>query len=69
MPRLGQHLKTRKPAALKPQGCKPRAPEDDPLRHNRLLRYMEDHFEWMLITGYSPDTVRARRNALRRFIA
>jgi integrase/recombinase XerD len=68
MPRLGQKLKTRKAAATKPKGMSPRAAEDDPLRHNRLLRYMEDHFEWMLITGYSADTVRARRNAIRRFI-
>ena len=68
MPRLGQKLKTRKAAATKPKGMSPRAAEDDPLRHNRLLRYMEDHFEWMLITGYSTDTVRARRNAIRRFI-
>ena len=68
MPRKGQRLKTRKAAAIKPPGLKPRAAEDDPLRHNRLLRYMEDHFEWMLVTGYSADTVRARRNAIRRFI-
>ena len=68
MPRKGQRLKTRKASAIKPPGTKPRAAEDDPLRHNRLLRYMEDHFEWMLVTGYSADTVRARRNAIRRFI-
>jgi integrase/recombinase XerD len=30
---------------------------------------MEEHFEWMLMTGYSTDTVRARRQAIRRFIA
>lgn len=69
MPRKGQRLKTRKASAIKPQGTKPRRPEDDPLWHNRLLRYMEDHFEWMLVTGYSPDTVRARRISIRRFIA
>jgi integrase/recombinase XerD len=68
MPRKGQKLKTRKAPVIKPTGFKPRLPEDDPLRHNRLLRYMEDHFEWMLVTGYSADTVRARRNAIRRFI-
>lgn len=68
MPRKGQRLKTRKASAIKPRGCKSRLPEDDPLRHNCLLRYMEDHFEWMLVTGYSPDTVRARRQAIRRFI-
>ncbi len=69
MPRLGQRLKTRKAAAIKPSGTKPRAKENDPLGHNRLLRYMEEHFEWMLVTGYSPDTVRARRISIRRFIA
>jgi integrase/recombinase XerD len=30
---------------------------------------MEAHFEAMLVTGYSADTVRARRIAIRRFIA
>lgn len=68
MPRQGQRIKRRKAPAIKPPGTKSRLPEDDPLRHNRLLRYMEDHFEWMLVTGYSADTVRARRNAIRRFI-
>ncbi len=68
MPRKGQRIKTRKAPAIKPPGTRPRAPEDDPLGHNRLVRYMEDHFEWMLVTGYSACTVRARRNAIRRFI-
>jgi integrase/recombinase XerD len=54
----GRYPKTRKPAARPP----------DALAHNRLIRYMEDHFEWMLVTGYSADTVRARRQALRKFI-
>jgi len=67
MPRAGQRLKTRKPAARKPPG---RAhSRDDALAHNRLTRYMDEHFEWMLVTGYSADTVRARRVALRKFIA
>ena len=66
MPRAGQRIKTRKPAAVKPvvRQHKPA----DALAHNRLVRYMEDHFEWMLVTGYSADTVRARRVALRKFI-
>ena len=68
MPRKGQRLKTRKASALKPPGGKPRLPEADPLAHNRLVRYLEEHFEWMLMTGYSADTVRARRQALRKFI-
>ncbi len=41
----------------------------DPLAHLPLTRYMEEHFEWMLITGYTPETVRGRRQAIRRFIA
>jgi integrase/recombinase XerD len=66
MPRAGQRLKTRKPATRKPPG---RAHQrDDALAGNRLTRYMDEHFEWMLITGYSADTVRARRQALRKFI-
>lgn len=66
MPRKGQRLKTRKPSAIKPAGSAKRSV--DPLGHLPLTRYMEAHFEWMLITGYSADTVRARRQAIRRFI-
>jgi integrase/recombinase XerD len=66
MPRKGQLLKTRKRAAVKPQGPGKRA--HDPLAHQPLLAYMELHFEAMLVKGYSPDTVRARRVAIRRFI-
>lgn len=68
MPRAGQRIKTRKPAARKPPGPA-RAKPDDAIAHNRLTRYMDEHFEWMLVTGYSADTVRARRVALRKFIA
>lgn len=53
-----RYPKTRKPAARPP----------DALSHNRLLRYMEEHFDWMLVTGYSADTIRARRVAIRKFI-
>lgn len=67
MPRAGQRLKTRKPAAVKPAGGKRKTADD--LAHNRLMRYMDEHFEWMLVTGYSAHTVRARRQALRKFIA
>jgi len=41
----------------------------DPLAHLLLTRYMDEHFEWMLMTGYTADTVRGRRIAIRRFIA
>jgi integrase/recombinase XerD len=34
-----------------------------------LTRAMAAHFEALLVAGYSPDTVRGRRIALRRFIA
>jgi integrase/recombinase XerD len=69
MPRKGQKLKHRKASATKPPGFKARAKEDDPLGRLMLTRYMDMHFEWMLVTGYSADTVRARRIAIRRFIA
>ena len=65
MPRLGQRLKTRKPAWPKPRGFPAR---EDALAGHALTRWMEAHFEWMLITGFTPDTIRARRIALRRFI-
>ena len=66
MPRAGQRIKTRKPSAVKPAGGKRKT--TDELAHNRLIRYMEDHFEWMLVTGYSTYTIDARRVALRKFI-
>lgn len=69
MPRKGQRIKHRKPAAIKPKGQAAGNPADHPLAHNRLTRYMEEHFEWMRVTGYSADTVRSRRQAIRRFIA
>lgn len=67
MPRKGQVLKHRLPPAAKPAG--PSHDRADPLAHNALVRYMEEHFEWMTVSGYSADTVRARRQAIRRFIA
>lgn len=66
MPRAGQRLKTRRPAAVKPAG--PAHKTADALAGNRLVRYMEQHFEWMLVSGYSPETIRARRQAIRKFI-
>lgn len=69
MPRKGQKLKTRKAAAIKPHGPGQNATQKpDPLAHQPLLAYMHAHFEWMQVTGYSADTVRARRVAIRRFI-
>jgi integrase/recombinase XerD len=41
----------------------------DTLAHNRLVRYMDEHFEWLLVRGYSEATVRARRFVLLSFIA
>lgn len=67
MPRAGQRLKHRKPTATKPPG--PARHAVDALAHNRLTRYMDEHFEWMKVSGYSLDTIRARRIAIRRFIA
>ena len=67
MPRKGQLLKTRKRAAVKPAG--PPHNQIDPLAGKLLVRYMEEHFEWMTVTGYSADTVRARRQHIRKFIS
>jgi integrase/recombinase XerD len=64
--RKGQLLKTRRINARKPGG--PSHERDDPLADRRLLRYMEEHFEWMAACGYSLDTVRGRRQAIRKFI-
>lgn len=66
MPRKGQRLKTRKPAAVKPSG--PRARPPDPLAAHPMMRYVNAHLDWMLTHNYSADTVRARRVALRRFV-
>jgi integrase/recombinase XerD len=67
MPRKGQRLKVRKRSPVKPKGFGKRA--HDPLGHVPLLAYMNLHFEALLVAGYSADTVRARRVAIRRFIA
>jgi integrase/recombinase XerD len=67
MPRKGQRLKYRKVAWPKPPG--PRSQRPDPLAGQPLIHYMTAHFEWMRVTGYSEDTIRARRVAIRRFIA
>lgn len=69
MPRLGQRIKHRKPSIRKPPGGAVRAAADDPLAASRLLRYLDAHFEWLQVAGYSAETVRGRRQALRRFIA
>lgn len=66
MPRKGQLLKTRQRAATKPPG--PAHHQVDPLAGRLLVRYMEEHFEWMQVSGYSADTVRGRRQAIRKFI-
>lgn len=66
MPRKGQRLKHRKIPAHKPPG--PRTVREDPLARKLLTRYMDEHFEWMRVHGYSLDTIRARRIAIRRFI-
>ena len=67
MPRKGQRIKGRRPSAVKPPGSVKRTV--DPLGHLKLTRYMEAHFEGLMIAGYSEDTVRARRQQIRRFIA
>jgi len=65
--RKGQLLKTRKRSPVKPKGNFAKR-ERDPLAHLSLLAYMNLHFEARLVKGYSPDTVRTARVAIRRFI-
>jgi integrase/recombinase XerD len=67
MPRKGIPRKGWRPGAIKPAG-RSRKPTDDPLENLALTAFMAAHFEWMLVTGHSPDTVRARRAAIRIFI-
>jgi integrase/recombinase XerD len=55
-------------ATRKPTAAKASTPADE-LGHNRLVRYMEEHFEWLMVHGYSEATVHSRRFVLRRFIA
>lgn len=70
MPSKGQRIKYRQRAASKPSGgVEQREPYRDPLGHNTLVRYMDEHFEHLLVTGYSVDTVRARKQAIRKFIS
>jgi integrase/recombinase XerD len=67
MPRKGQRFKTRKVAWPKPK--LPKSERADPLEHLPLTAYLNAHLEWMGVSGYSEDTIRARRTALKRFIA
>lgn len=68
MPRKGQRVKHHKTAWPKPRGSRPSA-GPDPLAVLPLTRYLHEHLEWMRVSGYSEDTVRTRRVAIRRFIA
>ncbi len=67
MPRRGQRLKHRKTVWPKPPG--PRQGRLDALAELPLTHYMLAHFDWMRVSGYSEDTIRARRVAIRRFIS
>jgi len=69
MPRKGQRIKHRKVPTVKPQGGTPRSQADDPLARTALVRTMELHFEWLLMTGHTVEGVRSRRNPIRRFAA
>lgn len=66
MPRKGQRVKHHKTAWPKPR--LPKVERPDPLAALPLTRYMQEHFDWMRVNGYSEDTIRARRVAIRRFI-
>ena len=67
MPRKGQRLKYRKTGWPKSSGGGKQ--RDTSLDHHPMTAYVNAHFEWMLVSGYSKDTIRARRVALKRFIA
>jgi integrase/recombinase XerD len=69
MPKKGQRIKDRKPSAIKPKGGTPRDPETDPMAGTALVRYMELHLEWLLMTGHTVEGVKSRRNPVRRFVA
>ena len=70
MPRKGQRVKHHRiPAKKHPGPPRYLFERDDPLGRTVLARYMNDHCEWMLVSGYSTHTVDARRVAIRRFIA
>lgn len=64
MPAKGHRLKTRKRGTIKPSVSRPIAPT---VAHP-FARYMEAHFEWLLVRGYSAETVKSRRSMLRHFI-
>lgn len=66
MPRKGQRLKYRKTSWPKSKGNA--RSRDTALDHHPLTAYVNAHFEWMLVSGYAEDTIRARRVALKRFI-
>jgi integrase/recombinase XerD len=51
------------------RGTKNQRATPDPIGTLPLTHAMAAHFEWMLMTGYTEDTVRSRRIAIRRFIA
>ena len=68
MPRKGQRVKHHKTAWPKPRGGR-KGEAPDPLGHLPLTAYLNAHLEWMPVSGYSQDTARGRRIALRRFIA
>jgi integrase/recombinase XerD len=67
MPRKGQRLKHRKTGWPKSRGNA--HARDTALDHHPLTHYVNAHFEWMRVAGYSKDTIRASRVALKRFIA
>jgi integrase/recombinase XerD len=69
MPRKGQRVKHHKiPASKHPGPPRYLFERADPLADKLLTRYMDEHCEWMRVTGYSGETVAARRVAMRRFI-
>jgi integrase/recombinase XerD len=64
----GPQKGTRYRAKPGPVKGKQYTPKTDSLAGLPLTRYMEDHCEWMAITNYTPATVKARRQVMRKFI-
>ena len=68
MPRKGQRLKHRRPRGRSHPVAAQETRAPIRLGHLPLTAYMNAHFDWMQVSGYSEDTVRGRRIAIRRFI-
>lgn len=70
MPPKGQRIKTHRIAPIKPgRHLAQREPPPDPLAGHPLLQYLNAHLDGLKVAGYSADTARTRRQAIRVFIS